>query len=235
MSLVSHRGAAGLAHENSWKAISLAKKYNPIFIEVDVHRTSDGVFVMYHGDIKQTYNGNDRPETYDQLKKEIPSLLTLEELLTKDDQGVPFMFDIKCADSVYDLITFLRIHSLPKGSGFTTPHESSLDALKKAFPDSITLISQKYQAGPIRAIELARDRGFSGISLNKWWLGPLPYLMCKFYKKQIMVYTINHKLWMRFAQKLYPNIMLCTNYPDIYRSVYSQDDKRIYSKTNVKI
>lgn len=220
MSLVSHRGAAGIAHENSWEAITFAKKYKPAFIEVDVHRTIDGVFVMYHGDLKQTYSGKDRAETYTQLKKSIPMILTLEELLNKDDGLVPFMLDIKCADAVHELVMFLKKHTVPKGSGFTSPHESSLLALQKAFPTAITLISQKYQAGPIRAIELARDRGFSGISLNKWWLGPLPYFMCKYYKKQIMVYTINHKVWMRFAQKFYPRIMLCTNYPNIYRDVF---------------
>jgi len=216
MSLISHRGAAGLAHENSYESIQLAKKYNPIYIEVDVHRTKDGIFVMYHGDIKQAYNGSDRPETYKQLKATIPTLITLEELLKTDDHSVPFLFDIKCADSVKDLITFFQTHTLPKDSGFTAPHESSLIALKNAYPESLTLIAQKYQAGPIRAIELARDRGFSGISLNKWWLGPLPYLLCKLYKKQIMVYTIDHKVWIKWALRFFPNIMLCTNYPNYF-------------------
>lgn len=220
MSLVSHRGAAGIAHENSLQAIKIAKTFKPQFIEVDVHRTSDGVFVMYHGDIKQAYNGADRPESLKQLKQSVPTLLTLEELLHKDDHSCPLLFDIKCADSVNDLVTFFQIHSLPKGSGFTAPHETALIVLKKAFPHAITLIAQKYQAGPIRAIELARDRGFSGISLNKWWLGPLPYFMCKYYKKQIMVYTIDHSLWIRFAQKLYPSILLCTNNPNKYRDIF---------------
>ncbi len=223
MSLVSHRGAAGLAHENSWEAIQIAKKYKPAFIEVDVHRTSDGVFIMYHGDVKQAYSGRDRPETYTQLKNRVPTLLKLEDLIMRDKHDFPFMFDIKCSDASSQLMEYLQTVGLPSGSGFTTPHASALVTAKKAFPEAMTLISQKYQAGPIRAIELARDRGFSGISLNKWWLGPLPYFMCKYYKKQIMVYTIDHSIWIKLAQKIFPSIMLCTNNPDKYRSSFPTD------------
>ena len=223
MYLISHKGAAGLAHENSLDAIAAAKQYKPHYIEVDVHRTSDGVFVLYHGDIKQTYTGKNIPASYIKLKSVVPTLLKLEDLLRNDDRSCAFMFDIKCGDAVNDLIAFFNKHSLPKKSGFTTPHERTLVALKKAFPSALTLISQPYQTGPIRPIELARDRGFDGISLNKWWLSPLPYFMCKYYKKQLMVYTINHKFWMRWAKKLYPYAMICTNYPDKYRSSYPTD------------
>lgn len=221
MSLVSHRGASGLAHENSLKAINEAKKYHPVFIEVDIHCTADMVFVMYHGDIKQTYTGNRRPESYAELKKQIPTLLKLDELLDQDDHSFAFLFDIKCANDIDDLIAYFKQQGIPSSAGFTAPHEEALYKLKRDFPGAVTLIAQKYQAGPIHAIEVARQRGFSGISLNKWWLGPLPYFMCKYYKKQIMVYTIDHKLWIWFAQTFFPNIMLCTNYPDRYRSLFS--------------
>ena len=217
MSLVSHRGGAGLAHENSLEAILLAQSYKPVFIEVDVHATADLVFVMYHGDIKQTYSGNRRPETYAELKKSIPELLKLESLLEHRDITTPLLLDIKCADDIDDLVSYLQHQGLPSAVGFTSPHEDALFKLKKAFPDATTLISQKYQAGPIRAIELARDKGFSGISLNKWWLGPLPYFMCKHYRKKIMVYTIDHSLWQWWAQTFFSDIMLCTNHPERYR------------------
>jgi glycerophosphoryl diester phosphodiesterase len=221
MSLVSHRGAAGLATENSADAIAAAKKYRPVFIEVDVHCTKDMVFVMYHGDIKQAYSGNKRPETYAELKRALPTLLKLEELLESDDHTHAFLFDIKCADVIDDLIAYLQHQGVPSSVGFTSPHADALEKLQKAFPHSITLIAQAYHHGPVAAIELARDKNFSGISLNKWWLGPLPYFMCKHYKKTMMVYTIDHKVWMWFAQTLFPEILLCTNAPQTYRSIFA--------------
>ncbi len=220
MSLVSHRGASGLAYENSSDSINEAKKYQPVYIEVDIHCTADNVFIMHHGDIKQSYSGSRRPETYAELKKQIPKLLKLEDLLKQDDHAHAFMFDVKCAADIDDLILFLQTHGVSSSIGFTSPHEEALVKLKKSFPNAITLIAQKYQAGPIRAIELARDKNFSGISLNKWWLGPLPYFLCKYYKKQIMVYTIDHKFWQWWAQTLFLDIMLCTNRPDLYRDIF---------------
>lgn len=220
MSLVSHRGAAGIAHENSLTAIRMASKYHPVFIETDIHCTTDMVFVMYHGNAHQTLTGNNVPMTYHQLKKLIPTLLKLEDLLQNTSIDSAFMFDIKCADVIDDLVAYLKHQGVPSSVGFTSPHAHALIKLKKAFPHSITLISQPYQEGPIRAIELARDQGFSGISLNKWWLGPLPYFLCKRYGKQIMVYTIDHRLWMWAAQTFFPNIMLCTNHPERYRKSF---------------
>jgi len=220
MSLVSHRGAAGLAHENSLEAIKRATKYKPVFIETDIHCTTDGVFVMYHGDIKQAYSGKNRPETYLQLKKLVPTLLKLEDLLKEKSVISAYLFDIKCADAIDNLITYFKEKGIPSSVGFTSPHARALYKLEKAFPHSITLISQPYQEGTIKAIELARDRGFDGISLNKWWLGPLPYFLCRHYKKQIMVYTIDNRMWQWIAQTFFPDIMLCTNHPERYRESF---------------
>jgi len=216
MPLISHRGAAGLAHENSLKAIRLAETFKPVFIEVDIHCTADGVFVMYHGDLKQTFTGNRRPESYAELKKQIPTLLKLEDLLSEKIK-TPLMFDIKCSDDAGVLVDFLKRQKVSSTVGFTSPHSEALYALKRAFPYAITLISQPYHHGPIRAIELARDNNFSGISLNKWWLGPIVTLLCRHYNKQIMVYTINHSLWLWAAQTFFRNAFICTNYPDRYR------------------
>lgn len=216
MPLISHRGAAGLAPENSLESFRIATKFKPVFIETDVHCSGDGIFIIYHGDLKQTLTGERRSETYEQLKKTVPTLLTLEELLKRRFK-TPFMFDIKCADDVESLITFLKSQRVPSTVGFTSPHSSALYRLKQAFPWAMTMISQPYHHGPIAAIELARDNNFSGISLNKWWLGPIVSIMCRHYKKEIMVYTINHSLWLWFAQTFFKNAYICTDYPNRYR------------------
>lgn len=220
MSLVSHKGAAGLAFGNSLKSILSAQTYKPVFIEIDVHCTADFVFVLYHGEVKRGYSGARLSETYSELKKKIPHLLKLEALLERKDINSALLLDIKCAEDIDDLISYLNHQGLPSSTGFTSPQAAALAKLKTAFPNSTTLIAQPYQEGPIKAIEYARDLDFSGISLNKWWLGPLPYLLCKRYKKQIMVYTIDNRIWQWAAQTFFPNIMLCTNRPDVYRHIF---------------
>lgn len=49
-SLVAHRGASALAHENTIEAFELAIRLHADCIEFDVHRTQDGVLIVHHND-----------------------------------------------------------------------------------------------------------------------------------------------------------------------------------------
>ena len=58
VSMISHRGAAGLAPENTIVALQEGKKYGANFVEVDVQRSSDGVLLLMHDrTIARTTNG----------------------------------------------------------------------------------------------------------------------------------------------------------------------------------
>ncbi|MDQ3094078.1 MAG: glycerophosphodiester phosphodiesterase [bacterium] len=216
MPLISHRGAAGLAPENSLEAITIANRYKPVYIEVDIHRTIDGIFVLYHGDMKRTLSGAPRPETFNLLKESHPYLTTLNKAL-KHKSEAPYILDIKFTEGIHDLVKTLRDEQMPESFSFTSPHPGALFELKKAFPKSDTFISQPYWHGPIAAFELARDYGFTGITLNKWWLNPFTSWLCKRYGKQLNVYTINHSHWMWAVQKFFPHAFITTNYPNRYR------------------
>ena len=177
MRLVSHRGAGGLAHENSLRAAQIGDSYNPEFIEVDVHRTSDGVFVMYHGDLKRTYLGTPIDETYEELKAKVPTILTLEEFL-KHDFNSSILFDIKIRNSTDELIKIFKKFKLNRPA-FTSPHLLAMKSIKSAFPDAKIYISQPFHEGPFVPIQMAKKYSFAGVSLNKWWLGPYPILPAK--------------------------------------------------------
>lgn len=57
--IVSHRGAAGLAPENTLVSIRTALQYNAPLIEVDVQRTADGQLVLIHDTtVDRTTNGS---------------------------------------------------------------------------------------------------------------------------------------------------------------------------------
>ncbi len=216
MPLISHRGAAGLAPENSLESITIANRYKPSYIEIDLHRTIDGIFIIYHGSLKKTLSGAPRPETFKQLKANHPYLATLNQML-KHHTTAPLIFDIKCTTATAELIETLKSEGMPTNYGFTSPHPGTLYELKKAFPGCKTFISQPYWNGPVAAIELARDYKFSGVTLNKWWLNPFTSIMCNRYKKELNVYTVNHGVWIWLAQKLYPKAYITTNFPNKYR------------------
>lgn len=58
MQLMAHRGASGLAPENTLAAFRLALDYQPEWFELDVHATADGeIVVMHDATVDRTTNG----------------------------------------------------------------------------------------------------------------------------------------------------------------------------------
>lgn len=56
--IIAHRGAAGLAPENSLAAIRLGLSHHAPYIEIDVQRSADGVLVVIHDEtVDRTSNG----------------------------------------------------------------------------------------------------------------------------------------------------------------------------------
>jgi len=51
MKVIGHRGAAGLAPENTYAGFDLALKLGVDGIETDVQRTKDGMLVLFHSEL----------------------------------------------------------------------------------------------------------------------------------------------------------------------------------------
>lgn len=219
MSFVSHRGAAGLAVENSLAAIKAGNKYKPSYVEIDIHRTKDGVFVIYHGTLKASYLGISLEDNYKYLKKCHTTLMTLKEFIELAPKRA-YMLDIKIRTANDELIKELRSMPNIMRSSFSSPHPKTLSALKEAFPDSKTYISQPYQEGPFRALDLARQYNFDGICLNKWWVGPIVIKACRAYKKKVLTYTVDRSLTMIIIKRFFPDVTIITNRPDRYTSIF---------------
>jgi glycerophosphoryl diester phosphodiesterase len=72
VSLIAHRGASGLAPENTLPAVKKALDTSADFIEIDVHQTKDGEVVVIHDPtVDRTTNGTGRVAdlTLAELKK----------------------------------------------------------------------------------------------------------------------------------------------------------------------
>lgn len=212
MRFVSHRGAGGLAQENTLHAVKIGDSFAPEYIEVDIHRTNDGVFVLYHGDMKRNYLGAPLEDTLEELKSKVPNLITLEGFMQHDFKS-NMLFDIKVRNSTDELVQILKKWKTKKFA-FTSPHIHAMKILKNAFPKSKFFISQPFHEGPFRPIQLARKYDFTGVSLNKWWLGPYPYYACRRSNLECLSYTVDRSLTMRFIAKIFPHVLVVTNHPD---------------------
>jgi glycerophosphoryl diester phosphodiesterase len=77
MRLIAHRGASGLAPENTLRAFAAALELGALSFEFDVHRAKDGVLVVHHDfDLRRTAG---RPERIAEL--------TADELAAADVSG----------------------------------------------------------------------------------------------------------------------------------------------------
>lgn len=223
MPLISHRGAAHLAQANSFEAIQKGDSYKPAFVEVDINCTSDDVLVVYHGSAHRFLRGKKTKETYAELKKKNSFLMTLAEFVVKKINS-PYIFDLKITDNASLQKTIKLLAKLGRQDfAFTSPHEKALVVMKKAFPKSLIFQSQPYHHGPITALEMARKHNFEGVALNKWWLTPLVYKLCKAHGKIVDAYTLDSHWAIWLAHKLFPDAYLTTNRPDRYRKYFPND------------
>ena len=96
--IISHRGAAGLAPENSLEAIKKAVKLNVDKIEIDIHMTSDGeIVVMHDKKVNRTTNGKGRV-----IDLDLYSLKQMELKNDFDSNAKPLK--IPTLEEVFDLI-----------------------------------------------------------------------------------------------------------------------------------
>ena len=122
MTFISHRGAAGIKKENSLEAIHAGHALGPIYVEIDIHRTKDNIFVIYHGTLKASYMGIELEHTYKSLKKHHDSMLTLNEFI-KEAPKRPYMLDIKIRTANSELIKELKKMPASMRRAFSSPHQ----------------------------------------------------------------------------------------------------------------
>jgi glycerophosphoryl diester phosphodiesterase len=217
MKIYGHRGAAGLALENSHESMQAALQYSLDAIEFDVHLTKDDQIVVLHD--KHTKRIAEekalvRKKTLTELraltlnnKQHIP---TLDEVLSAlDDSGV--IIDIKDRGVAEKMPDVLARHPKIKPIFASFIHEE-LRVIRKLMPDAPTYVLEHFS--PIEIIHSARSLGATGIGLNKWLMNPLAYRLAKRYHLQFYVYTLNSPWLGRFYHRFYPDVAICTDHPE---------------------
>lgn len=87
MEVIAHRGANKEAFENSPTALNIAAELGIKRIELDVHRTSDGVFIINHDDNLEHATGKNltiRSATIEQI----------ERIPLKNGEPIPLLHDV---------------------------------------------------------------------------------------------------------------------------------------------
>lgn len=204
MPVISHRGAKGLAPENTIESLKIADSYRPQFIEFDVRLTRDGVAILAHDSkIKGKFIDH---EYFSSLLEIQPSLVKLTDAIKTISHSTPLV-EIKDPDSAQILID-----DFPKKMHYTTFIESEMLVFTKN--ESNFFAMQRYH--PFGLIKKALKYKAMGIGINKNWLFLLPLIYIKAHRNNLdlYIYTLNNRILASFIKIFFPAVYICTDYPD---------------------
>ena len=218
MKIIGHRGAAGLALENTLPSLELARLLGVDAIEFDVRKTADNQLVLCHDtDLSDVSDSDEKVGslTLKQIQKitlndEQSSIPTLRAAL-KMTGNVPVLIELKqtgCAEALLDVLK--DFPNIPVS--IVSFKLDELAYLRRLKPD-LKLYGLE-RTKPFDIIQFARELNLDGVGLNFWLLNPLTYWLAKRHKLDVYVYTVNNRLLGRFIGLLYPNVAICTNHPE---------------------
>ncbi len=220
MKIIAHRGASGIALENTLEAIQAALDLKIDAVEFDVRRTQDNKLIVIHdnntGRISDTKVNIHNTSLKDLQKIRLQngqSIPTLEKVLKLIDNKKHTVIDIKDSNVHEELIRLLKEYP-QKDISFTGLQHKEMQKLFEAFPNVPFFVQEHFS--PFEVVQTAKRTGAAGISLNMWLMNPLTYFLARRSKLQIRLYTVDHPFIMRFMSVLYPGIEVFTNQPHRY-------------------
>ncbi|MBA3758071.1 glycerophosphodiester phosphodiesterase [Candidatus Saccharibacteria bacterium] len=218
MKIIGHRGAAGLALENTLPSLELARLLGVDAIEFDVRKTADDQLVLCHDtDLSDVSESGEKVSSL--------TLKQLQTIILKDEQStiptlraalkmtgnIPVLIEIKQTGCIEALLEVL--HDFPSNPVSIVSFKlEELAHLRRLRPD-LKLYGLE-RTKPFDIIQFARELKLDGVGLNFWLLNPLTYWLAKRQKLNVYVYTVNNRLLGRFIGLLYPDVAICTNHPE---------------------
>lgn len=175
MKIVGHRGARGLAPENTVASLLKAIDSGVNAVEFDVRVTKDGSVILHH-DAKLEDTGGKLHDiaasTYEQLKKNKTDLATFEAAAKAVDRRALMLIEVKPVVNLKPVIKAVK-DLLKQGwklEDFCLGSRSygQLKALHKALPEAELFVIDSWSG--VRATSRARRLGAKRLHMNQRWL-----------------------------------------------------------------
>lgn len=215
MKIIGHRGAKGLAPENTIAGFKKAIELDVDAIEFDVRVTKDHVPVICHNSVLKTKNGNRHKiaETdYKELKKHQPNMPTLNQTLKFVKGRVPLYLEVKLGVDVGPVI--LELNHYPHKFYLASKSQKTLRKLHLAFPEAPKIVIEPFSA--IRAIWRAARVNTRILAMNQLFLWPGVIRKLKNRGYELWAYPLNDptkaERWERYGLA-----GIITDFPDRFK------------------
>jgi glycerophosphoryl diester phosphodiesterase len=192
MKIIGHRGAKGLAPENTVASMLKALEHHVDEIEFDVRLTKDHVPILLHDPHLVDPAGNELPimsTDFDELKKHKPDLATLEEALSAIGGRVPVIIEVKPHVPAQPIIAIIKELPAEYDISVASFDYSLLRTVHAILPELPLVVNDRWSG--TRATRRARKLGTKRLSMNQIWLWK--YFLKPMSKRgwQISPYTVN--------------------------------------------
>jgi len=190
MKIIGHRGAKGLAPENTLASIRKALEHHVDQIEFDVRVTKDGVPVLLHDAELVDASGVNlalKDHTYKRLLEHKPDLASLEEALTIK---APLYIEVKPKVETRYIVALLKNHPR-KDLCLASKSQKTLRELHKALPEIPKIVIEQWSG--VRAHWRARQVNTKIVAMNQRWLWWGFIRSVKRSGWELYAYTLNDK------------------------------------------
>ena len=218
MKIIGHRGARGLAPENTIASFKKALEHHVDMLEFDLRVIKDQVVILHHDPEITDPNGQKLKISdfrFADLKAHKKDLCSFEEFLDEIGHPVTLYTEIKPGEPLDQIVKIIeaRLKSgwKPEYFRLASFNQKILIEMHKMFPDITIIVIEKWSG--VRATRRARQLSTKHIVMNQRWLwwGFIRQMTKSGYK--LGTYTLNEpkkaRRWERYGLRA-----VVTDYPD---------------------
>lgn len=218
MIIIGHRGARGLAPENTIAGLKKGLEHRVDELEFDLRVTKDGIVILHHNRHLVDPDGSRHliPGcTYEELKRRKPDLPTLDEALDAAGRTVPLYIELKHGEPTAPVVKIIKARLAngwrPENFLLGSKSQKILRGLHAALPDIEKIVIEPLSG--VRAVHRARQVGAKRLSMQQLWLWRGFIWMISRQGWQLYGYAINDpkkaRKWARWGLT-----GVITDYPD---------------------
>jgi len=218
MKIISHRGGAKLAPENSIEAIKVSRSLGVDAAEIDIRVTKDGQLVVFHDKSLKRLAGINKAIknlTVNEIKqinlKSGAKIPTLEELLNAAGD-LPLIIEGKGTDWANKLAISLQNYQHKKSLRVISFNEVELGKFKE-LQANINCYHVGFFNG-FKSIKIAMRYGYQGIDVHYLAFNPFVHSSAKKNNLNVILYTPNSTFIVKLINYFYPDIEITTDSPD---------------------